>query len=139
MRWLTWNRLDGYADLGLLIMRVGLGLMMMGHGWPKVAGGPDVWAKLGGAMSAVGVDFAPTLWGGAAAFTELVGGAMLVIGLGTRPAALLLTTTMAVAAAMHWDQGDGFRGMSHAAEDGIVFLALILLGPGKWSLDRRIH
>ena len=43
MRWLRWSFLDRYRDLGLLVMRVGLGLSFMAHGWPKLVGGPETW------------------------------------------------------------------------------------------------
>ena len=126
------------VEIGHLVLRVGLGAMMAAvHGWPKVTGGPAKWAKLGGAMDTFGITFAPTFWGGAAAFTELVGGVLLVVGLGTRPAAALLAFTMFVAASNHLADGDGIGGASHAIEDGLAFVALMLIGGGKHSLDRR--
>lgn len=33
--------LDKYRDVGLLILRVGIGLMFMIHGFPKLFGGPE--------------------------------------------------------------------------------------------------
>ncbi|MFT4627425.1 MAG: putative oxidoreductase [Myxococcota bacterium] len=139
MRWLIWRRLDAYRDLGLLVLRVGLGAMMIGHGWPKLAGGVETWEKLGGAMAHLGITTAPAAWGLAASLSECVGGALLVLGLATRPAALSLAITMFVAFWMHFDGGDGFRGWSHAAEDGIAFLALVILGGGRYSLDERLR
>src|SRR5688500_3100481 len=126
------------ADLGHLVLRAGLGLMMIGHGWPKVAGGPAKWEKLGHATESLGIAFAPTFFGAAASFTELVGGLLLVLGLAPRPAGARLAVTMFVAAADHLSDGDGFGGASHAIEDGIAFVALVLLGGGRYSLDRRI-
>jgi len=128
-----------HTDLGLLVLRVGLGLMMMGHGWPKLTGGPEKWAKLGGAMGSLGIDFAPTFWGFMASFSELVGGAMVAVGLLTRVHSGLLVCTMGVAAAMHLSNGDGVMGSSHAIEDGIAFLALVLLGAGRFSVDARVR
>lgn len=139
MKWLTWPGLDRARDMGLLVLRVGLGLMMMFHGWPKMVGGADKWRKLGGAMSSLGVDFAPEFWGFMAAFAELIGGAALVLGLATRPFALMLAFTMFVAARMHLEAGDGLGGASHAIEDGIAFLGILLLGPGRYSLDQRLR
>jgi putative oxidoreductase len=125
------------AEAGHLVLRVGVGAMMVAHGWPKVAGGPARWEKLGHATEALGVAFAPTFWGAAAAFSETVGGALLALGLATRPAAALLVATMLVASANHLAKGDGVMGASHAIELGVVFVALLLMGGGRYSLDRR--
>jgi putative oxidoreductase len=45
---------------------------------------------------------------------------------------------MIVATSMHLSSGQGLGVASHAIEDGIVFLSLILIGPGKYSLDEKI-
>lgn len=132
----TLDFLGRYAPLGHLILRAGVGVMMMTHGWPKVAGGEERWAALGRAMGALGVTFAPTLWGAAAAFTELIGGLLVAIGLGTRPASALLSFTMFVAAANHLVRGDGLGRASHAIELFFVFLGLVFLGGGRYSVDR---
>lgn len=128
---------DKWRDHGLLLMRLGLGTMFVLHGWPKMAGGAQGWTKLGGAMKHLGIDFAPTLWGFAGAFSEFGGGILLALGLLFRPACTLLLATMAVAASMHLGKGDGFVAASHAIEAGIVFLGLLLIGPGRFALDAR--
>lgn len=137
MRWLTWPFLDRHRDVFLLVGRVGLGLMMMAHGWPKVIH-PEKWEGLGGAMANLGITFMPSVWGGAAAITELVGGLLVVLGLATRPAALLVAFTLFVAFFMHFSAGDGFRGWSHAAETGIGFLMIAGLGGGRYAVDRLL-
>ena len=126
--------LDKYRDQGLLFLRVGLGIMFVMHGLPKMLGGPDQWAGLGMAMGNLGVGFAPAFWGFMAAFAELIGGVCLILGFMMRPACGLLFITMLVAAVFHIKKGDGIMGASHAIELGIVFLSLIVIGPGKYSL-----
>ncbi len=128
---------DKWRDHGLLFIRLGLGVMFMLHGWPKLAGGAKAWAKLGKAMGHLGIDFAPTLWGFAGAISEFGGGILLALGLLFRPACTMLVATMAVAATMHISKGDGFIAASHAIEAGIVFLGLLLIGPGRFALDAR--
>ncbi len=132
------RNLDKYRDIGLLILRIGIGLMFMGHGCPKLFGGPEKWELIGGAMQAIGIHFIPTFWGFMAAFSEFVGGALLALGFLTRPACILLLTTMFIAVYMHIGKGDPFVKYSHAVESGILFISLLLIGPGKYSLDEKI-
>jgi putative oxidoreductase len=127
------NFLYQYKDLGLLIMRIGLGISFLIHGVPKLMGGPEKWEALGGAMGALGISFAPVFWGFMAGLSEAGGGILLIIGLFFRPACLILAITMAVALNMHISKGDPFMVYSHALEDGIVFISLILIGPGKYA------
>jgi putative oxidoreductase len=42
---------------------------------------------------------------------------------------------MTIAAWGHLSRGEGLRRAAHAIEDGSVFLGLIFIGPGKYSLD----
>ncbi len=127
------NFLYQYKDLGLLIMRIGLGISFLIHGVPKLMGGPEKWEALGGAMGALGISFAPVFWGFMAGLSEAAGGILLIIGLFFRPACLILAITMAVALNMHISKGDPFMVYSHALEDGIVFISLIFIGPGKYA------
>ena len=122
---------------GLLILRVGLGIMMMAHGYPKLMGGPEKWELVGGAMQHFGLAGGFLFFGLLASLAEFVGGALLVLGLFTRVTCFLLLCTMVVAAFRHYSAGNGFGGWSHAAELAIVFLGLIWIGPGKLSLDYR--
>lgn len=132
------SRLDRFRNEGLLLLRVGLGLMFLYHGWPKVTGGVAAWTKLGMSMSFVGIGFLPPFWGFMAAASEFGGGLLLILGLFFRPACLLLTITMAVAVAMKLGTGAGLGGASQALELGIVFLSLIFIGPGQYSMEARI-
>jgi len=129
------NFLSRYRDLGLLVLRLGLGAMFIAHGGPKLMGGPERWAALGKAMGNFGIDYAHTFWGFMAAFAEAGGGVLLMLGLFTRPACFLLLATMVVAARHHLVKGDGLMGASHPIESAIVFLSLIFIGPGRYSID----
>jgi len=131
------DNLGKYRNTGLLILRLGLGAMMMVHGLPKIMGGPDMWAGLGGSMKVIGVSFLPTFWGFMAAIAEGMGGFLLVLGLFFRPVNILLAFTMLIAALVHFGKGEGVMGASHAIELGIVFFSLIFIGPGKYSVDKK--
>ena len=128
--------LSRYRDLGLLVLRLGLGVMFVVHGAPKLMGGVEMWTRLGGAMGNLGVTFFPVFWGFMAALAEAGGGVCLILGLALRPASVLMAFTMIVAATHHLKAGDGLAGASHAIELAIVFASLILIGPGRYSLDR---
>lgn len=133
-------KMDRYHDFGLLLLRVFLGVMMIGHGWPKMMGGTKMWTGLGKTMAALGINFAPTFWGFMAMFAEVFGGFLIAIGLFFRPTLLfLMVPTMAVAMYMHMKvKGDPFNTWSHAATLGLVFIAMIFIGPGKYSLDAKL-
>ena len=125
-----------FADLGLLILRVGVGLDYLAlHGWGKLAGGPEAWAQTGAAVSHFGIEFGFTFWGFMAAFAETAGGALLALGLFFRPACLLLFATMFVAVGHHLGRGDGWGRASHALKGAILFFSLLFIGPGRYSLD----
>ncbi len=127
---------DRTTDHGLLLLRVGIGGMFMAHGWPKLAGGAKGWAKIGGAMASLGIDVWPTMWGFLAACSEFFGGLLIALGLLFRPGAAMLLATMVVASAMHLRAGDGFTKSSHPIEAAILFAALLLIGPGRFALQR---
>lgn len=139
MKALKLEFVEKYKDIGLLVMRVGLGLSFIAHGWPKMVGGTEAWAKLGGRFVAVsGLDVVPVFWGFMAAFAELGGGILLIVGLLVRPATVLLFGTMIVAMMWHIHAGDGFKGYSHAMELALVFFGLFFLGGGKHSVDAHL-
>lgn len=125
-------------DFGLLILRIGIGVMFMTHGWPKITGGTEMWTGIGESMGNLGISFAPIFWGFMAAFAEFFGGLLLVLGLFFRITNFLLVFTMIVAAIAHLKGDDGFGGASHAIEAGILFFSLIFIGPGRFSLDEKL-
>ncbi|SKB74052.1 DoxX family protein [Daejeonella lutea] len=129
--------LGKYRNTGLLIVRLGLGVMMMLHGYPKFLGGPDNWAAVGGSMKYLGITFAPEVWGLLAAAAETFGGFLLLIGLAFRPVCLILTFTMLVAAVTHLKTSSDYMDAAHAIELGFVFFGLAFIGPGRYSVDKK--
>lgn len=138
-----WAFLSRNRDAGLLFLRLSLGaLFLWAHGWHKLTGGIDGWRMIGGAMKEFGITFWPVFWGFLATMAETVGIVLFMIGFAFRPACLLITFTMAVAGVFAWhhpiNKDFGALGSaSHAWELGLVFLAMIFIGPGKYSVDKN--
>jgi len=88
-------------------------------------------------MEMFGLGFAPTFWGLLSALAEFVAALMVVVGVATRPAALFVLLNMLVAATAHITGAiDG--GPEMALLYGIVFLSLLFIGPGKYSIDEQM-
>ncbi len=129
-----------YPDLASLILRLGMGLLMaLGHGLGKLQvllSGEEIrFPELFGLPSTVGLSLA--------IFAEFFAAIMIIIGFKTRLFCIPVIITMAVAA-FYIHSGDAWFMKSGGAskEPALLFLAgfiaIYLLGPGKYSLDDRI-
>jgi putative oxidoreductase len=131
--------LDKHKDLGLLIIRLGLGIAFIAiHGYGKLTGGPELWGKLGGAMKNLGITFYPEFWGFMSMFAEFFVPFFLIAGFLYRPAVFLMAFTMFVAMLNHLSRLDPWGRIAPAMELMIVFIGLFFLGAGKYSVDRMI-
>ena len=119
-------------------LRLALAAVFLAHGSQKVLG------SFGGkGLSAVISNPTPFpfmrpawLWWGAAAFSELIGGVLLLFGLLTRVAAFSLACTMAVAIlAVHWPRFFAPAGLEYPMVLLAVCLALLIVGGGQLSVD----
>jgi putative oxidoreductase len=133
-----WAFLSRNRDAGLLVLRLGLGgFFLWAHGWPKLAGGAEKWRGLGAAMEHVGIHFWPVVWGFLAMLAESLGAFLVAIGLFFRPACLALTFTMIIASiTVASGKGADLPDAAHSIELAVVFLSLIFIGPGKYSVDK---
>lgn len=121
--------LEPYAPHLLSALRIMSGLLFLQHGTTKYLGIPA--SQFNNAS--------PFTMSGAAGLIELVGGALLVVGLFTRPVAFVLSGTMA-AAYFYAHAPRGFfpllNGGELAALYAFVFLFIAAAGGGRWSIDR---
>ena len=124
----TWN------DIGLLILRLGIGgFILFAHGWGKLAGFGDLAGKF---PDPIGLGSTTSLV--LAVFAEALCGLLIMIGLGTRFAAVPLLITMLVAAfVVHAD--DPWAKKEFALLYAIPFLTLIFTGGGRFALDSVIR
>mgnify|MGYP001810327863 CR=1 FL=1 len=129
---------DACLHGGLFVLRVGIGILFMVHGIPKLMGGVANWEALGGAMGVMGIHFAPAFWGFMAALSEGLGGLCLVLGLFVRPFAALMAFTMIVATLMLVQSGAGFAMFSNPLHMAVVFSALTITGAGRCGLGKKI-
>jgi len=115
----------------------------IGHGAQKVLGsfGGPGWAKWTSLSQAVPFPFMrPTsLWLGAAAISELVGGVLVLLGLLTRLGAFLIICVMVTAMATQWPRFFAPEGMELAITFLAIALALLIIGGGQASVDRQIR
>ncbi|MGE4587147.1 MAG: DoxX family protein [Mangrovibacterium sp.] len=121
-------------DLGLLILRVGIGASMLTHGIPKLqllfAGGEIAFPDPLG----IGVTGSLLL----VVFAEGLCSVLLVSGLFTRLASVPLLINMAVAVfVIHG--ADPFAKKELAVLYLLVFLIIMVFGGGRFSLDRLIR
>ena len=137
MKWLLSNHAT--LNLGLLFIRVGIGLVFVLHGFGKITGGTESWVWLGSQMSHLGITFLPAFWGFLAASAELIGGLCLVFGFATRIVSTALAFVMSVALLYHLDKGDAFGTYAHPLSLLIVFIGMVLAGPGSYSFDHWLY
>ncbi len=124
------SRLPSASFMALGALRIVSGLIFLAHGTQKFLSFP--------AGQMAGAGWALDNPGAFAGIVELVCGALLVIGLLTRPAAFLASGTMAVA---YWyaHAPQNFFPVNNGGDAAIlycfVFLYIVFAGPGAWSLD----
>lgn len=111
------------------LFRIAVGLMFVSHGASSLFGVLGVPAIHAGQW--------PFWWAG---LVQLVAGTLVMVGLGTRIAAVLCSGSMAYAYfTVH--QSAGLFPMQNGGEKAALFcwsfLLIAAMGPGRWALDSR--
>ncbi len=130
------NQNSVLVDLGLLMMRIMIGVVFLFHGSQKLFGafegsGMDGFAAFLGQME---VPY-PTLSAYLAGLAEFVGGLMVLTGVGLRLAVVPMIFTMLVASFMV--HGDSFSlqkgGMEYSLTLAVILAGMGLTGAGRFS------
>ena len=126
------------ANLGLLILRLGTGLICAVHGYPKMTGlGSQEKASrahLTLSIQRLGLPF-PYFLAIVVGTIEFVGGIMVAIGLLTRPGAAALAIVLLVATVRNFLQKQFLGSADFPFSVLVAVLALALIGAGALSLD----
>ena len=127
-----------WAGITPVVVRLIIGAMMLAHGLEKLTGGP---AGFGQFLGSLGLP-APLALAWAVTLLELVGGAMLIVGLLTRLVAGLMVVEL-VGAILLVTGSIGLIGAEAVGyERDLAYIAgllvMVLLGPGKPSIDHAV-
>lgn len=130
-------RLSPYAPTFLALLRIVAALLFIEHGTQKLLGFPP-----GSSLPTPGM-LSMIWWAGV---IELVPGALILLGLFTRPAAFIAAGEMAFAYWIgHFPRLPLPEGFFPVNTDGdapvlfcFIFLYLVFAGPGAWSVDGAI-
>jgi putative oxidoreductase len=128
-------------DLALLVLRCAVGAVMVAHGYNHVFGGGKI---EGTARWFTGLGMKPgILHAWLASITEIVGGALLILGLATPLGGAAVIGTMTVALITN-HRGNGFfifrpgEGWEYVMTLIAAGFALSIVGAGGWSLDHAL-
>jgi len=131
MQWLA-----KYRETGLLLMRVGLGVLFFVIAGPVLLGGPSRWGNFGSGIRNLGVSTNFQFWGFLGALMGCAGGALMILGLYFRPGVLLC---LVITAVHLLGVLNGVRSLDNhlaAIELALMLVGLLFVGPGKYSVDK---
>jgi putative oxidoreductase len=127
--------LDRLQPLALLVMRLSLGIIITAHGYQKVFGGLHHHVEF---VASLGL---PGWMAYLSAFTEFVGGILVLVGLFTRAAAFAICINLSVAIwRVHWHKGlTGSGAIEFPLALATVAFALIFFGAGPIAMDHVLR
>lgn len=131
-----------FADLAVLALRVGLGIIFLAHGLQKVFGAFGGPGMKGFTQFLAGLGARPAaFWAYTAGYAEFICGILVLAGIATRAASFVLLVVIVVATALV-HLGKGFFLSSGGIEYNLliacVCFSLMLLGAGRFSIFNRL-
>ena len=124
--------LGKYNEMGLLLLRVSLGVLFLYLTVPVLTSGARAIAHFGSGIRVLGLHSHFQLWGTVGALTVCVGAILMIFGLFFRIGILLVL----VVTLLHVAGAKNFHSVIPAIEMAIVLVSLLLIGPGKFSVDK---
>jgi putative oxidoreductase len=124
-----------YADFGLLLLRVSIGILFILYTAPALMGGPSAWAHFGAGVRNWGIHSHFQMWGFIGALLGCIDGVLVIFGLFFR-AGILVLFVLAIAHAIGVKHGSGFRTALPSIEMCFVLAGILFVGPGKYSVDK---
>lgn len=121
-------------DAGILIARLSIAGFMLVHGFPKL----DVLLRDEPIRFMSFMGLSPEITLALVVFAEVICSILILVGFGTRLATVPLIFTMIVAV-FFVHSNDGFGKQEIGMHYLLVYLLLLILGSGKYSVDRLIY
>lgn len=127
------------TDLGLLLIRVVVGVVLTGHGLQKLAGWFGGRGLAGTAHSVERLGLRPArVWAIVAGLSESCGGLLFALGLLNPMGSILIGAVMLMAIVrVHWPKGlwNMSGGFEYPLVNLTVVIGVALAGPGAYALD----
>jgi putative oxidoreductase len=124
-----------YREVGLLLIRISIGLLFILYTAPALIGGPKAWGHFGTGASHFGLHSHVQVWGFLGALLGCVGGILMIFGLFFR-IGVLLVLVLAIGHAIAVYEGTGFRAALPSIEMCFVLAGILFIGPGTYSVDK---
>lgn len=122
---------------GLLVLRLAVGTLLMFHAVPALVAGPETWQGIGQMTSHLGVTQFFIQIGLAIVLIEVIGAALLIMGILGRVAAALILLTQLLILTVQLMAGHGISGSSTAILLSAILLCLSIAGLGQFRLFLR--
>ncbi len=132
MKIMSINYTNAAFNVATLLLRIGGGALLMSHGYSKLVHFTETRSKF---MNFMGIGSTASL--SMVIFAEFFCSIFLILGLFTRLAVIppIIAMGVALVKAHHYDVfGDGEKAALYLT----IFLALLLIGPGKASVDGMV-
>jgi putative oxidoreductase len=124
-----------YADFGLLLLRISLGVLFILYTAPVLMSGPTAWGHLGAGVRNFGIHSHFQIWGFLGSLLGCLAGVLVIFGLFFRPGIVVLLL-LAIGHAIGAKHASGFRNALPSIEMCFVLAGILFVGPGKYSVDK---
>ena len=130
--------LSRFRDFGVLVLRLAFGFQLVKVSWQNALMPTQKLPEFVNYLTTLGFPF-PTVGAYVSAYTEFIGGILLVLGLWTRPTAILLIVNFTVAFFLaHLAVNDTYQNTFPSANLIAVNVFLLFNGAGNYSVDAKL-